>query len=56
MTNAYMAPILKIINSSFIIGRIKHKFYNLPIVKFYASFDQDDLNEAAEYVEFELGH
>lgn len=56
MTNAYMAPLLKIVNSSFIVGRLKHYVYNLPLVKFYASFDQDDLNEAAEYAEFELGN
>lgn len=50
MTNAYMAPILKLINSSFIIARVKHFIYNLPIVKLYASVNQNDLNAGAEYL------
>lgn len=55
LTNAYMAPLLKLFNSSFVISRVKNFIYNLPIVKLYASVNQNDLNANAEYLEFELG-
>lgn len=44
-----MAPIFKLINTGFIIARVKQYIFNLPIVKLYASVDQNDLNANAEY-------
>ena len=49
LTNAYMAPILKLMNTGFIIARVKQFIFNLPIIKLYMSVDQNDLNANAEY-------
>ena len=43
-TNSYLTPIMKIVNSSFIIGRVKHFIFNFPIIKFYLKMSQKDLN------------
>jgi len=55
MTNAFVTPIMKLLNSSFIVGRVKHFVFSQPIVKLYMKVSQKDLNKNSEFIEFEIG-